>query len=61
MKLSGNTMLITGGSTGIGLAFAERFIKEGNKVIVSGRRENVLQKAKEKFPSLITRVSDLNY
>ncbi|MDQ0496485.1 SDR family oxidoreductase [Paenibacillus brasilensis] len=60
MKLSGNTILITGGGSGIGLAFAERFLKVGNKVIVSGRREHVLQKAKEKFPDLITRVSDLN-
>ncbi|HWJ78042.1 MAG TPA: short-chain dehydrogenase, partial [Niallia sp.] len=32
MKLSGNTILITGGSAGIGLAFAERFLKLGNKV-----------------------------
>lgn len=60
MKLSGNTILITGGSTGIGLAFAERFIKSGNKVIVTGRRENVLKNAKEKFPELITHVSDLS-
>jgi len=59
MKLSGNTVLITGGSAGIGLAFAERFIKSGNTVIVCGRRESVLQEAKEKFPSLITRVSDV--
>ncbi len=50
MKLSGNTILITGGGSGIGLAFAERFLKVRNKVIVSGRREHVLQKAKEKFP-----------
>ena len=60
MKLSGNTILITGGSSGIGLAFAERFIKAGNKVIVFGRRENVLQHAKEKFPGLITHVCDLD-
>ncbi|WP_419878161.1 SDR family oxidoreductase [Brevibacillus centrosporus] len=60
MKLSGNTILITGGSTGIGLAFAERFLRYGNKVIVTGRRELVLQQAKEKFPNLITHVSDLN-
>lgn len=60
MNLSGNTILITGGSAGIGLAFAERFIKAGNKVIVTGRRENALHHAKEKLPSLITRVSDLN-
>lgn len=60
MKLSGNTILITGGSAGIGLAFAERFLKAGNKVIVCGRREHVLQNAKEKFPDLITRVCNLD-
>ena len=60
MKLSGNTILITGGSAGIGLAFTERFIKAGNRVIVCGRREKVLQNAKEKLPNLITRVSDLS-
>ncbi|WP_435923155.1 SDR family oxidoreductase [Paenibacillus sp. DYY-L-2] len=60
MNLSGNTILITGGSAGIGFAFAERFIKAGNKVIVTGRRENALQHAKEKLPSLVTHVSDLN-
>jgi uncharacterized oxidoreductase len=59
MNLSGNTILITGGGSGIGLAFAERFIKGGNQVIVCGRRENVLQQAKEKFPGIITRVCDL--
>ncbi|OAS16721.1 SDR family oxidoreductase [Paenibacillus oryzisoli] len=59
MKLTGNTILITGGSTGIGLAFAERFIQAGNTVIITGRRENVLHQAKKKYPSLITRVSDL--
>jgi uncharacterized oxidoreductase len=59
MKLSGNTILITGGNAGIGLAFAERFLKAGNNVIVCGRREEALQNAKEKFPSLITRVCDL--
>lgn len=59
MKLSGNTILITGGGTGIGLAFAERFLKAGNRVIVCGRREQALQQAKEKYPDLITRVCDL--
>ncbi|UJF33987.1 SDR family oxidoreductase [Paenibacillus hexagrammi] len=60
MKLSGNTILITGGSAGIGLAFAERFLQAGNTVIICGRRAEVLQQAKEKFPSLITRVSNLD-
>lgn len=61
MKLTGNTILITGGGSGIGLAFAERFLNTGNQVIVCGRREEVLEQAKEKFPGLITRVSDLNH
>ncbi len=60
MKLSGNTLLITGGSAGIGLAFAERFIKAGNKVIVCGRRESVLHNVKEKYPSIVTRVVDVS-
>lgn len=59
MKLSGNTVLITGGAAGIGFAFAERFIKAGNKVIVCGRREAKLQEAKEKYPELITRICDV--
>ncbi|MEZ2717855.1 short-chain dehydrogenase [Niallia circulans] len=60
MKLSDNTILITGGNAGIGLAFAERFIDAGNTVVVCGRREEALQQAKEKYPSLITYVSDLS-
>ncbi|REE78687.1 putative oxidoreductase [Paenibacillus taihuensis] len=60
MKLTGNTILITGGGAGIGLAFAERFMKAGNTVIVTGRREHVLQSAQEKLPGLITHASDLN-
>lgn len=60
MKLSGNTILITGGSAGIGLAFAERFVNSGNKVIICGRREEALQSAKEKFPTLITHVTHLD-
>jgi uncharacterized oxidoreductase len=59
MKLSGNTVLITGGAAGIGFAFAERFIKAGNKVIVCGRREAKLQEAREKYPELITHVCDV--
>ncbi|MBD8026213.1 SDR family NAD(P)-dependent oxidoreductase [Ureibacillus sp. Re31] len=60
MNLSGNTILITGGASGIGLAFAENFMKAGNKVIIVGRRENKLAEAKEKFPELHTRVCDVS-
>jgi uncharacterized oxidoreductase len=59
MNLSGNTILITGGASGIGLAFAERFLKKGNEVIIVGRREEKLQEAKAKFPQLHTRVCDV--
>jgi uncharacterized oxidoreductase len=60
MKLSGNTILITGGASGIGLAFAERFLKEGNTVIVVGRRIEKLQEVKEKFPELVIRGCDVS-
>lgn len=59
MKLTGNKILITGGGSGIGYAMAERFIEEGNTVIICGRREAALSAAKEKLPSLITRQCDL--
>lgn len=59
MKLSGNTLLVTGGASGIGRAFAERFLKAGNKVIVCGRRETRLQEFKEQDPSVITHACDL--
>lgn len=59
MKISNNKILITGGATGIGLALAERFIKENNTVIICGRRESALQEAAKKLPSVITKVCDL--
>ena len=59
MNLTGNTVLITGGASGIGLALAERFLKVGNKVIICGRREEKLREAKQKHPELYTRICDL--
>ena len=54
MKLTGRTILITGGSAGIGLAFALKFIELGNEVIVTGRRQAVLDDVKAKYPKLHT-------
>jgi short-subunit dehydrogenase involved in D-alanine esterification of teichoic acids len=42
MKISGNTILVAGGTSGIGRALALRFHAAGNKVIVAGRRRELL-------------------
>ncbi len=61
MNLSNNTVLITGGATGIGLALAEQFLSHGSKVLICGRREAKLIEAKAKLPALLaTRVCDLS-
>src|SRR5581483_8321373 len=52
MKLTGRTILITGGSAGIGLAFALKFLELGNEVIVTGRRQSVLDQVKANYPKL---------
>jgi uncharacterized oxidoreductase len=60
MKLSGNTILITGGTSGIGLGFAEAFLSTDNHVIICGRRKERLQQIKEEHPNIIIRVADLS-
>ena len=59
MKLTGRTILITGGSAGIGLAFALKFAELGNQVIVTGRRQKVLDEVKAKHPNLHAMQSDV--
>lgn len=60
MKLSGHTILITGGSSGIGFSLAKRFLQLENKVIIVGRNEEKLAAAKSQLPTLITYVCDLS-
>jgi uncharacterized oxidoreductase len=59
MKLNGNTILITGGATGIGFALAEAFLREGNTVIITGRRESKLLEAQKKLPGLHIKTCDV--
>ncbi|HEY0458916.1 MAG TPA: SDR family NAD(P)-dependent oxidoreductase [Pyrinomonadaceae bacterium] len=59
MNLTGNTVLITGGASGIGWTFAERFLAAGNEVIICGRRAERLLEISEKYPKIHTRVCNV--
>ena len=60
MKSSGNTILITGGGTGIGLALAARFLRQGNEVIICGRRLEKLREAQREHPGLHVHRCDIS-
>lgn len=58
--LSGKLALITGGGTGLGLGIAEAFIQAGARVVITGRREEVLQQAcKQLGPQASCEVNDV--
>ena len=59
MKISGNTILITGGTSGIGLEFATQLLKLDNTVLVTGRNVDKLEQAQRSLPGIYTFQSDL--
>ena len=60
MKMSNNTILITGGTSGIGYALAAEFLKRGNAVLITGRTEENLAIARQSLPGVHTFVSDVS-
>lgn len=60
MNTSKNTVLITGGSAGIGLAIAQLLSEKGNKLILVGRDTKRLEKARTLIPSAITVQADVS-
>jgi uncharacterized oxidoreductase len=59
MELHGNTILITGGGTGIGRVLAEALHDAGNTVVIAGRRQSVLDEVASSRPAIDTVVLDI--
>ncbi|MEQ9064888.1 MAG: SDR family NAD(P)-dependent oxidoreductase [Vicingaceae bacterium] len=60
MNLNGNTILITGGSSGIGFEMAKQFLAAKNKVIITGRNMDKLEKSKQKLGDIKIIQSDVS-
>ena len=60
MRLTGNTVLITGGTSGIGLELALQLLKLNNRVIVTGREQEKIDALATEHPDLVAIKSDVS-
>ena len=54
MKLRSNTILITGGGSGIGYEFTKQLTAFGNTILITGRDQSKMDRAKAAFPNIHT-------
>ncbi len=59
MRMDGNTILITGGTSGIGRGLAEAFHRRGNRAIITGRREERLREICQGHPGMASFMLDV--
>ncbi len=59
MKISDNVVLITGGSSGIGLALAKKFLAENNEVIITGTNREKLKNVQQAIPQIKTELANM--
>ena len=60
MQLTGNTILVTGGGSGIGRGLAESLHQLGNQIIIAGRRPDALANTTKATPGIVSLLLDVN-